>query len=113
MSTTLRQVLQIDFTGDMVWHTILRCAPILLFPLSITHFIILVTVGKDVSVERKRMMTKTWPRMFGDQNHGDFSWIEWDTLLCLTLPALYIMHCVVGVSDLKNMIVNLTQDWFQ
>jgi hypothetical protein len=29
------------------------------FPLSITHFIISVTIGKDMSVERKSLMTKT------------------------------------------------------
>jgi hypothetical protein len=32
---------------------------ILLFHLSITHFIISVTIGKDVSIERKSQMTKT------------------------------------------------------
>jgi hypothetical protein len=59
MSTALRQVFQRDFTGDMALHAILRGAPILLFPLSITHFIISMTTGKDMSIERKSLMTKT------------------------------------------------------
>jgi hypothetical protein len=55
-------------------------------------------VGHEYREEKPDDQDMQW--MFGDQNYGDFSRIEYDTLCCLTLPAQYIMHCVVSVSDL-------------
>jgi hypothetical protein len=91
VSTALKQVVERDITGDLASPTIQKSATILLLPLLVIHFFISVTVGKDMNVERKSLMTKSCNECLETSIMGSSR--EFNELS----SALYIMHSVLGV----------------